>query len=71
MKHIFIDLEFCSCFRKSSPLACETIQVGAVALDDRLRFVGEFERLVGPDFATSIPSKERELTGITWDMVKD
>lgn len=50
---------------------CETIQVGAVLLDENLNFIGEFGKLVSPDFAQSIPSKERELTGITWDMVKN
>lgn len=71
MKHIFIDLEFCSCFKMSSPLMCETIQVGAVILDENNKLIAEYGRLVCPDFAQSIPSKEREITGITWDMVKD
>ena len=71
MKHIFIDLEFCSCFRMSSPLAAETIQIGAVLLNDKLELEKTYESLVSPDFAQSIPSAERKLTGITWDMVKD
>ncbi|MBR5059703.1 MAG: hypothetical protein IKX06_02910 [Clostridia bacterium] len=71
MHHIFIDLEFCTCFRKSSPLRTETIEIGAVKLDDDYRLIGEFDRLVRPDFARSIPSAERNLTGINWSMVEN
>ncbi len=71
MIHVFIDLEFCTCFRKSSPLRTETIEIGAVKLDSELNFAGEFDRLVRPDFAKSIPSTERNLTGITWSMVEN
>ena len=71
MIHVFIDLEFCTCFRKSSPLRTETIEIGAVKLDSELNFAGEFDRLVRPDFAKSIPSTERNLTGITWNMVEN
>lgn len=55
----------------SSPLAAETIQIGAVLLNDKLELEKTYESLVSPDFAQSIPSAERKLTGITWDMVKD
>lgn len=71
MIHVFIDLEFCTCFRKSSPLRTETIEIGAVKIDDEFKVIGEFDRLVRPDFATSIPSTERALTGITWAMVEN
>lgn len=69
--HIFIDLEFCTCFRKSSPLRTETIEIGAVKVDENNRITGEFDSLVRPDFANSIPSAERNLTGITWQMVEN
>ena len=71
MRHIFIDLEFCTCFRKSSPLRTETIEIGAVKLDENYRLIDEFDRLVRPDFARSIPSTERNLTGISWNMVEN
>ena len=71
MRHIFIDLEFCTCFRKSSPLRTETIEIGAVKLDENSRLIDEFDRLVRPDFARSIPSTERNLTGISWNMVEN
>lgn len=71
MIHVFIDLEFCTCFRKSSPLRTETIEIGAVKTDENYIVTGEFDRLVRPDFASSIPSAERNLTGITWAMVEN
>ncbi len=71
MIHVFIDLEFCTCFRKSSPLRTETIEVGAVKTDEDFNIIGEFDRLVRPDFCSSIPSAERNLTGITWAMVEN
>ncbi len=71
MIHVFIDLEFCTCFRKSSPLRTETIEIGAVKIDEKNNVIGEFDRLVRPDFATTIPSTERNLTGITWAMVEN
>ena len=71
MIHVFIDLEFCTCFRKSSPLRTETIEIGAVKVDEDFKIIGEFDRLVRPDFATTIPSAEKNLTGITWAMVEN
>jgi len=74
MKYVVVDLEFCkvpkSCRRKEYRHSNETIQIGAVILDEELKVTEKFSIFVHPEYGF-IDSHIRELTGITHRDVKD
>ena len=72
MKHIVVDLEMNMIRRKSEAwkkCTKETIEIGAVMLDDSLQEVSSFRTYVKPEYNDGIEKKIFELTGITDDMV--
>lgn len=72
MKHIVVDLEMNNVRHKSevrSICACETIEIGAVMLDDNLNEVSSFRTYVKPEHNDVIVPKISRLTGITDAMV--
>ncbi len=75
MNKIFIDLEmhpvagdFADQFRR---LKTETIEIGAVMLDDQLQEISSFKEYVHPDFSTKVYPKYQRLTGITTEMLAE
>ena len=74
MKHIVVDLEMNAIRRKSEARKIwnmETIEIGAVMLDDNLKEMAAFRTYVKPVFNDCIERKITRLTGITDDMVKN
>ncbi len=74
MKHIVVDLEMNTIRRKSEARKIwnmETIEIGAVMLDDDLEEIASFRTYVKPEFNDCIERKITRLTGITDDMVKN
>ncbi|WP_036611822.1 3'-5' exonuclease [Oribacterium sp. P6A1] len=74
MKHIVVDLEMNTIRRKSEARKIwnmETIEIGAVMLDDNLEEIASFRTYVKPEFNDCIERKITRLTGITDDMVKN
>ncbi len=72
MKHIVVDLEMNTIRRKSEVRKVwnmETIEIGAVMLDDNLEEIASFRTYVKPEFNDCIERKITKLTGITDDMV--
>lgn len=72
MKHIVVDLEMNNVQRKSEArMFCtmETIEIGAVMLDDNLQEISSFRTYVKPEYNDCIMPKIRKLTGITDAMV--
>lgn len=72
MKHIVVDLEMNNIRRKSAArriCTMETIEIGAVMLDDDLREVAAFRTYVKPEYNNGIERKISRLTGITDEMV--
>lgn len=49
----------------------EVIQIGAVAVDESDRLVGDYEQMVKPEFSQAIKPHIFRLTGITSDMVNE
>lgn len=73
MKHIVVDLEM-NClakeYKEEKQICCmETIEIGAVVLDENYREIGRFKTLVKPQFNDEIGKKYERLTGITTAMV--
>ena len=74
MKHIVVDLEMNTIRRKSEARKIwnmETVEIGAVMLDDNLEEIASFSTYVKPEFNDCIERKITKLTGITDDMVKN
>jgi ERI1 exoribonuclease 2 len=74
MKHIVVDLEMNSISRKSEARRIcnlETIEIGAVMLDDDLQEISCFRTYVKPEYADGIAGNITILTGITDDMVEN
>ena len=74
MKHLVVDLEMNTIRRKSEARKIwnmETIEIGAVMLDDNLEEIASFRTYVKPEFNDCIERKITRLTGITDDMVKN
>ncbi len=74
MKHIVIDLEMNQVNGKSKARALcrmETIEIGAVMLDDNLSEVSCFQTYVKPEYNQRIEPTITHLTGITTDMVQN
>lgn len=72
MKHVVIDLEMNIISKNSKArkiCANETIEIGAVMLDDNLQEISSFRTYVKPEFNSGIVPKIRKLTGITDEMV--
>lgn len=75
MKHIVIDLEMNPLDRKfkKEKVICgrETIQIGAVLLDDQYQEIAYFNTLVKPQYNERIERKFERLTGIKTEMVQN
>lgn len=75
MKHIVVDLEMNRIKRsyKEERTICkmETIEIGAVVLDDKYHEIGSFKTLVKPQYNDVIEKTYERLTGITTEMVQD
>ena len=74
MKHIVVDLEMNNINPKSearSICTMETIEIGAVMLDDNLKEISSFRTYVKPQYNTGIVKKITKLTGITNEMVQN
>ena len=72
MKHIVVDLEMNHVRRKSETrMICtmETIEIGAVMLDDDLQEISAFRTYVKPEYNDGIVKRISDLTGITDVMV--
>lgn len=72
MKHIVVDLEMNNVQRKSEAMKIcrlETIEIGAVMLDDNLQEISSFRTYVKPEYNTGIEKNITRLTGITDGMV--
>ena len=74
MKHIVVDLEM-NTIPKSTVArkycGCETIEIGAVMLDDNMQEISSFRTYVKPEYSCSIANNIRKLTGITNEMVEN
>lgn len=74
MKHIVVDLEMNNICQKSEVrriCTLETIEIGAVMLDDNLQEISSFKTYVKPEYNDSIVPKINSLTGITDNMVSN
>ena len=74
MKHIVVDLEMNNIRQKSEArriCTMETIEIGAVMLDDNLQEISSFRTYVKPEYNDSITPKISRLTGITDAMVSN
>ena len=72
MKYVVEDLEMNYTSRKSEVkrnLKMETIEIGAVMLDEKLQEIASFRTYVKPEYSDGIRKKISELTGITDNMV--
>jgi ERI1 exoribonuclease 2 len=72
MKHVVVDLEMNNIRKKSEArriCTMETIEIGAVMLDDRLQEISSFRTYVKPEFNDGIVDKISRLTGIIDNMV--
>ena len=49
----------------------ETIEIGAVILDEDNREIASFREYIRPDYSVDIRPRIQKLTGITWDMVEE
>lgn len=74
MKHIVIDLEM-NMIPKNTPArgicTMETIEIGAVMLDDDLQEISSFRTYVKSEYNPVIERNITKLTGITTDMVRN
>ena len=71
MKHIVIDLEMSKKHKKGSKMnVLETIEIGAVMLDDDLQEVSSFKTYVKPEYSDGVAANITKLTGITNEMVE-
>lgn len=74
MKHVVVDLEMNLVSKKSEVrhiCRSETIEIGAVMLDESLQEIGSFRTYVKPEYNDIIESKISRLTGITFEMVEN
>ena len=73
MKHIVVDIEMNPMRQKSEARRIctnETIEIGAVMLDDNLQEIAAFRTYVKPEYNEGIVRKISRLTGITDEMVE-
>lgn len=74
MRHIVVDLEMNNIRQKSEArriFTNETIEIGAVMLDDNLQEIASFRTYVKPEYNDGTVPKISRLTGITDSMVAD
>ena len=74
MKHIVVDLEMNYVAKKSDArriCRMETIEIGAVMLDDNLQEISAFRTYVKPEYNDCIERKIKRITGITEEMVQN
>ena len=74
MKHIVVDLEMNNVEKKSEArrnCRMETIEIGAVMLDDNLQEISAFRTYVKPEYNDCIERKIKRITGITEEMVQN
>ena len=74
MKHIIVDLEMNNIARGQlvrHVCSRETIEIGAVMLDNDMREISSFRTYVRPEYTACIVPVVAELTGITFDMVQN
>ena len=75
MNRIFVDLEMHPVAKvynaQFAVLKTETIEIGAVMLDEDLREISSFKEYVRPDFSDKVYPKYQKLTGITTEMLAD
>jgi ERI1 exoribonuclease 2 len=74
MKHIVVDLEMNHVAKKSEArriCRMETIEIGAVMLDDNLQEISAFRTYVKPEYNECIERKIKRITGITEEMVQN
>ena len=72
MKHIVVDLEMNQVAQGSKARRIctqETIEIGAVMLDDNMQEISSFRTYVRPEYNDEILPKISRLTGITTEMV--
>ncbi|MBR3470828.1 MAG: exonuclease domain-containing protein [Lachnospiraceae bacterium] len=73
MKHVVVDLEMNNIRQNSEARRIctnETIEIGAVMLDDNLQEIASFRTYVKPEYNDGIVRKISKLTGITDEMVE-
>ena len=71
MKHIVVDLEMNNISNKYNDFDCtmETIELGAIMLDENYQEISSFRTYVKPEYNNRIRHLISRLTGITYDMV--
>ncbi len=71
MKHIVVDLEMNNISNKYKDFDCtmETIEMGAIMLDENYQEISSFRTYVKPEYNNRIRPLISRLTGITYDMV--
>ena len=74
MRRIFVDLEMCPIPKEFATekeiCKLETIEIGAVVLDEEGNEIASFKEYVKPLYATEIPRNIEKLTGIHYSMVQ-
>ena len=75
MKKIFMDLEMNpidkSFAEERKTCTMETIEIGAICLNEQNEETGNFCEYVKPQYSAGISSRYQKLTGITTEMVQD
>ena len=74
MRRIFVDLEMhpiLKIYEGPGVWRQETIEIGAVMLDEDLEEIGSFKEYVKPAFSDKVYGRIRKLTGITAEMRAD
>ena len=71
MKHIVVDLEMNGVGKEYKNLGCnmETIEIGAIMLDDNFQEISSFRTYVKPEYTTRVTSVVSKLTGINYNML--
>ena len=74
MRKIFVDLEMCPIPKEYAAekeiCKLETIEIGAVMLDEDGKEIGSFKEYVKPAYASEIPRNIEKLTGIHYSTVQ-
>ena len=74
MRKVFVDLEMCPIPKEyvAEKEICklETIEIGAVMLDEEGLEIASFKEYIKPAYAVEIPRNIEKLTGIHYDMVR-
>ena len=74
MRKVFVDLEMCPIPKEYAAekeiCKLETIEIGAVMLDEEGEEIASFKEYIKPTYATEIPRNIEKLTGIHYGMVQ-